>query len=64
VGEAGLPEVISEAAALAAEAEIAPTGNVHATPDYQRHLARVLTRRALESAFERAQAANPESVPA
>ena len=64
VGETGLPEVIAEAAAIAAEDEINPSGNVHATPAYQRHLARVLTRRALESAFDRAQAALPESVTA
>ena len=42
------------AAATAADSEINPMGNVHASPDYQRHLARVLTRRALKQAFERA----------
>jgi carbon-monoxide dehydrogenase medium subunit len=41
-------------AATAAEQEINPTGSIHASPDYQRHLARVLTRRALKQAFERA----------
>jgi CO/xanthine dehydrogenase FAD-binding subunit len=45
-----------EAAAASAGDEIAPMGNVHASPDYQRHLARVLTNRALKLAFERAQA--------
>ncbi len=64
VGETSMPEVIAEAAARAAEGEIRPMGNVHATPAYQRHLARVLTRRALETAFERAQQANAESLPA
>ncbi len=64
VGETYMPEVIAEAAAHAAEDEIRPMGNVHATPAYQRHLARVLTRRALERAFERAQQANEESLPA
>jgi carbon-monoxide dehydrogenase medium subunit len=44
------------AAMSAADAEISPTGNVHCTPEYQRHLARVLTRRALQQATERAQA--------
>jgi aerobic carbon-monoxide dehydrogenase medium subunit len=62
VGEMALPEVIAEAAALAAEGEINPMGNVHATPEYQRHLARVLTRRALERAFDRALTADTESV--
>lgn len=42
------------AAATAADSEINPMGNVHASSDYQRHLARVLTRRALKQAFERA----------
>jgi carbon-monoxide dehydrogenase medium subunit len=32
---------------------IAPSGNVHASPDYQRHVAAVLTRRALETAHKR-----------
>jgi carbon-monoxide dehydrogenase medium subunit len=48
------PEIMDEAAALAAGSEIAPMGNVHATPEYQRHLARVLTRRALAMAAARA----------
>jgi carbon-monoxide dehydrogenase medium subunit len=55
IGETSMPEVIAEAAAHAAKSEIDPLGNVHATPAYQRHLARVLTRRALERAFDRAQ---------
>lgn len=54
VGEPASPGRIDEAARLAAETEIAPLGNVHATPEYQRHLAGVLTRRALALAFERA----------
>jgi CO/xanthine dehydrogenase FAD-binding subunit len=43
-----------EAASIASEKEIDPLGNVHATVEFQRHLARVLTRRALELAFTRA----------
>jgi carbon-monoxide dehydrogenase medium subunit len=42
------------AAAVAADREISPTGNVHCTPAYQRHLAHILTRRALQQAAERA----------
>jgi carbon-monoxide dehydrogenase medium subunit len=44
-------------AAAAAQGAIAPTGNVHAGADYQRHLGGVLTRRALGAALERAKAA-------
>ena len=51
----GLTEAAIEAAAVkASEEEIDPWWNVHATPAYQRHLARVLTRRALRLARERA----------
>jgi carbon-monoxide dehydrogenase medium subunit len=57
LGQAPEPQLI-EAAAAAADSEIEPMGNVHASPAYQRHLARVLTRRALAQAVERAQAAD------
>ncbi|MSQ20043.1 MAG: xanthine dehydrogenase family protein subunit M [Betaproteobacteria bacterium] len=43
-------------AGVLAQTEIRPLGNVHATPAYQRHLAGVLTRRALAIACERARA--------
>jgi len=42
------------AALFAASEEIAPAGNLHATPDFQRHLARVLARRAILTAAQRA----------
>jgi aerobic carbon-monoxide dehydrogenase medium subunit len=32
---------------------VEPAGNVHATADYQRHVAGVLAERALTTAFER-----------
>jgi carbon-monoxide dehydrogenase medium subunit len=54
-GEALNDELIESAAALASEQEINPFGNVHASPDFQRHLARVLTRKTLRQAIERAQ---------
>ncbi|MGP0088390.1 MAG: FAD binding domain-containing protein [Xanthobacteraceae bacterium] len=44
---------IRQAAALA-QAAIDPAGNVHASKQYQRHLAGVLTRRALRTAAQRA----------
>ncbi len=43
-------------AAEMAKGEIRPFGNVHASVDYQRHLAGVLTRRALIAAYGRARA--------
>jgi carbon-monoxide dehydrogenase medium subunit len=36
------------------QAMISPSGNVHATPDYQRHIAGVLTQRAISAAYSRA----------
>ena len=43
-----------KAAAAAVEAVVDPSGNVHATADYQKHLAGVLTQRALRTAYQRA----------
>ncbi len=51
-GEKPGPGVIEAAAAQAAR-EVQPAGNVHATPEYQRHLAKVLTERALKRAADR-----------
>jgi carbon-monoxide dehydrogenase medium subunit len=45
---------LEEAAELASQKEIDPFGNIHASPDFQRHLARVLTRKTLMQAIERA----------
>lgn len=53
VGETPTPEVIRAAAETAASEDIDPTGDIHATAEYRRHLAKVLTRQALEQAFER-----------
>ena len=52
-GKPAGPDAFEQAAA-AAQQEIDPLGNVHASVDYQRHLATVLTRRALVIAAERA----------
>ena len=47
-------EDVIEAASEAASMEISPTGDIHATVPYVRHLAKVLTKRALIRAIERA----------
>lgn len=47
-------ELFQAAAQLAAAEEIDPLGNLHAGIEYQRHLAKVLTERALAEAFESA----------
>ena len=54
--EGKIPDVnvLEEAAELASQKEITPFGNIHASPDFQRHLARVLTRKTLTQAIERA----------
>jgi carbon-monoxide dehydrogenase medium subunit len=57
-GQPPTGEAFAAAAEHAAAHEIEPVGNVHAAPDYQRHLARVLTRRALAAARDRARQAS------
>ena len=47
-------ELIDSAAQMASQQEINPFGNIHASVDYQRHLANVLTRKALKLAVKRA----------
>ena len=46
-------EATIEAVAASVRKAIAPSGNVHASPEYQRHIAGVLTRRAIAAARER-----------
>jgi CO/xanthine dehydrogenase FAD-binding subunit len=48
-------EAIRAASEVAAQEDIEPTGDIHATPAYRRHLAKVLARQTLTQAFERAQ---------
>jgi carbon-monoxide dehydrogenase medium subunit len=55
VGAKPAAELFESAASKAAESEIDPFGSIHATIEFQRHLARVLTLRALEIASTRAQ---------
>jgi CO/xanthine dehydrogenase FAD-binding subunit len=45
---------IADAADAAATKDIDPSGDIHASAHYRRHLANVLTRRVLTRAFERA----------
>jgi carbon-monoxide dehydrogenase medium subunit len=53
-GEPLNQELIDSVAALASGQEINPFGNIHASVEYQRHLANVLTRKALKTAVKRA----------
>jgi carbon-monoxide dehydrogenase medium subunit len=55
LGEELAPTLIAEAAHHAAQHEIEPTTDVHASAAYKRHLANVLGRRALQQAVSRAQ---------
>jgi CO/xanthine dehydrogenase FAD-binding subunit len=48
------PELIRAAAETAAKNDIDPGSDIHASAEYRRHLAGVLSRRALEKAHERA----------
>jgi len=53
-GEMLNDSLIESVAAIASEKEIDPFGNVHTSPEFQRHLANVLTRKALRQAVQRA----------
>lgn len=53
-GEAPTAEAIHEAVETAAEADLDPSSDINASAEYRRHLAKVLGRRALTEAFERA----------
>jgi len=54
-GESITDKLIDDASAMASEKEINPFGNMHASIDFQRHLAKVLTKNALKQAMKRAQ---------
>jgi CO/xanthine dehydrogenase FAD-binding subunit len=53
-GETPNESAIEAAADTASQQDITPFGNIHASPEFQRHLARVITRRALKLASQRA----------
>lgn len=52
-GQSPSSEALRAASHAAGYDDIDPHGDVHATPEYRRHLAEVLTRRALERAISR-----------
>ncbi len=54
IGEIPSAESIRAAAAIAAENDIDPVGDIHASANYRRHLARVVGERVLARAAERA----------
>ncbi len=54
MGQRPSAELIAAAADTAATRDIDPSGDIHASARYRRHLAKVLTRRVLTRAFERA----------
>lgn len=54
VGQEPTAEAIRAAADAAADSDVEPGADIHATAAYRRHLVRVLTRQALTEAFERA----------
>jgi carbon-monoxide dehydrogenase medium subunit len=58
VGQTPSPAAIRAAADVAATDDIDPTNDIHASSRYRRQLAAVLTRRALERAFDRARSAS------
>lgn len=58
VGEDITPDLITAAAEKASADEIDPGSDIHATAGFRRHLANVLTRRALEEALQRAKGGN------
>ncbi|MCL4295992.1 MAG: xanthine dehydrogenase family protein subunit M [Anaerolineae bacterium] len=54
IGQTPDPEAIRAAAETAAQVDIAPNSDIHASAQFRRHLARVLAQRVLTQAVERA----------
>jgi CO/xanthine dehydrogenase FAD-binding subunit len=54
IGQKPTPALFEEAATIGAEVEINPTGDIHASQAYLRHLGKILTVRALSKAHQRA----------
>ncbi|MBA2556289.1 MAG: xanthine dehydrogenase family protein subunit M [Chloroflexi bacterium] len=53
-GQTPSPALVAEAAELASQGDIDPPSDIHASAEYRRRLVRVLTRRTLSRALERA----------
>jgi carbon-monoxide dehydrogenase medium subunit len=53
-GQRPTPEAIREASETAGDADVDPQSDINASAEYRRHLVKVLGRRALTEAFERA----------
>jgi len=56
IGEKPSDELFAAAAEAAATTDIDPGSDIHCTAEYRRHLTRILSRRSLAEAFERAAA--------
>lgn len=54
VGESVSEKLLEEAADVISSSDIDPPSDIHASAKYRRHLAKVLSKRVLESAFRRA----------
>ena len=55
IGSTPSDQIFREVAQQVSSLEVEPTGDIHASVDFKRHLCRVLTHRALTEAYERAQ---------
>jgi carbon-monoxide dehydrogenase medium subunit len=55
IGESLNDGLFESAASRASETEMNPFGNIHTSPEFQRHLANVLTKKALKQASQRAE---------
>ena len=55
IGESLSEGLIEATASKASETELNPFGNIHTSPEFQRHLANVLTKKALKQAVQRAE---------
>jgi carbon-monoxide dehydrogenase medium subunit len=55
IGESLSEGLIESTASKASETELNPFGNIHTSPEFQRHLANVLTKKALKQAVQRAE---------
>lgn len=63
VGEPPTPQAIAAAADAAAVEDADPASDIHASAAYRRHLTRVLVRRALSQAVQRARAGDRTAAP-